>query len=118
MTTKNDPDPRTGPKLDLEIWKRMVDELIGPGCIADEVFTAQVATERGDIQKAQMATLRGVWMLQGAANVVAKSYQDVDPEKVAEGQAPYLALLQKAKVCLHHLDKLPEELRIWQSRRE
>lgn len=116
MTTKRKPDPRTGVKLDLEILSRAVAETVGPGCIADEVTGTMIALERGNIERAQMCLLKCLWMIEGAANVVAASFRNVDP-KASEQEAlgAWKMLDQRAKICLHNLDKLPEELRDWKA---
>jgi len=111
------PDPSSGPKNDLIIYLRLVDDLLGKGVVYTEVENALKATEREKYEDAQLCLLRSFWMVQGAANVLENSHRDVEPgTDPAPELVPWRQLEQRAKVCLHWLDKLPEQMRLYKSR--
>jgi hypothetical protein len=116
---KAGPDPSGGVKLDLEILERLTTEQFGRGPVLNAVRRAQVGLERGDVERAQLSTHTVLLMIAGAMNVVAQSYRVATPsEPLEEALTPWRALEERAGLCVHNLDKLPEELRIWKAARE
>jgi hypothetical protein len=128
MTGTWNPDPSSGPKNDIQIWKQMVEAMLGPGCVADEVRTCEVETERatitsgeeakGKYQKAQVAALRAWLMIEGICNVVEKQQRDRNPDLVEETVAPWRELNQRARIVLHFLERLPQMMKEWRAQKQ
>ena len=103
----------------MAIWLDLTEKLIGAGPVLREIRNVQIAAERAcatprpeNWEKCRNACTAAVLMTQGACNVALKDAHEDNPEEAAAA-AEWRGLYERAIICMHNLDKLPEEMRRW-----
>jgi hypothetical protein len=112
---KREPDPRAGVSNDVADWVTQTEALLGPGPVLREVKKVQVYAAREDWEHCKNSVTASLFMLQGACNAAEHRFRDagLDPEKVKEAMAAWAKLYERAIICMHNLDNLPDDLRRW-----
>lgn len=106
-------DPRPGVAKDLEIYSRMVKELVGEGVLAATILDAERALQDENYDAAEHACLLAGCMVRGVANLGKNRL----PTAVVAGEEPacdWTKLEERARICSHNLHRLPSLLRDYQ----
>lgn len=114
MSDQRIPDPRSGIGTDLELWHEQACKLCTSGFVVDQVRAAQVKFEADDYAGASLEALKAYWGILACKSMVEKGLELVqDLEQKRDLLAQWALLEQRAKICLHHIDKAPELVAAW-----
>lgn len=116
MSNSKNARPDNGPKLDVEIYMKLIDDMFGEGPVADIARKCRLALDEERWQDATLYAHQAWWMVQGGANMVLQSHRDIEPGAELEKlMLPWKVLDERAKIVLHNLTHLPKEMERWES---